>query len=83
MNVVYLWVLGPTLLFAVLSLYVVFAGRSTKNVVFRTRSRVGAPAAGREALLVNVVVRDLPGPDRGAVRPPVGASGAPGVTTPL
>lgn len=67
MNVVYLWVLGPTLLFAVLALYVVFAGRFTRTVVFRTRTPARTPALGRRALLVNVVVRDEREPDRTAV----------------
>ncbi|MBE1534670.1 hypothetical protein [Actinomadura algeriensis] len=64
MNVVYLWVLGPTLLFAALALYVVFAGRSTKYVVFRTRTPARTPALGRRALLVNVVLREEPERDR-------------------
>ncbi|GGV02039.1 hypothetical protein GCM10010182_19510 [Actinomadura cremea] len=67
MNVVYLWVLGPTLLFAVLALYVVFAGRFTRTVVFRTRALSRTPSPGRRALLVNVVVRGEREPDRGAV----------------
>ncbi|WP_026403854.1 hypothetical protein [Actinomadura rifamycini] len=58
MAVVYLWVLVPTLLFVAITLYVVFAGWTSRNVVFR------AGGSSRTAPLVNVVRRDEREPER-------------------
>lgn len=50
-----LWVLGPALLFLILSLYVALAGRRMDKVDLRGLNVV--PAGGRRGRLVNVVVQ--------------------------
>ncbi|MEV5827514.1 hypothetical protein AB0L25_18275 [Spirillospora sp. NPDC052242] len=60
MAVGYLWVLVPTLLFVAIALYIVFAGWTSRNVVFR------GGGSSRTAPLVNVVRRDEREPERTA-----------------
>ena len=51
-----LWVLGPSMVFLGLSLYLAFMGLRTRDTKFRSQMATPTPALGRRAPLVNVVV---------------------------